>query len=605
MSPVKVIGPDKKEYQFPDGTTKDAAIRYFRSKVVGASGGVSRPEVKPKVPIPKELQGEQPYASRMIDRFGENMEGIPSMVSDLFRRSRQLYVEGKNVGGVSGASKMVSAPFRAEAETLTGMGKGALSMTAPAILARLASGEDSAKINADAVAFFLSSMLGEPAKPALEAGAKIATKPFEKIGSGARILSQEISGAGKEPVIRAARSREAAIETSQAKHQGAVEQAVEHHREAVGKHARELAESSAKHIEQEAAAREKWVQKAFEHKQGKSEAAKVSARKETLERSTEASTKILKQNIDTAHEAVRSALGARWNALRDQVGKDTPLDSVKIGNAIEMAKQRFLMGSPESLKVFNDLMKQMEFEGDQIAAEGGGLQPALKPLTWDEGRVHYSALQDKIYSGELPGNILRGLRHVADTVDSQLKKVATEKGAGETYSKLKSDWSQYMDDWKDMSSVATGGSPLARALVAQDPGFVSSQVLGKAGERMMQMAARYNQYGLSPRLMSRIRGMNAELKSLPKVKVSAEPAPYEAPALPKGKEAPRMKEIAKPAVPAPVDPVGIRRARLEEFAGRPFRFYDLFPPYLIEHMMMKNPAFREWVATQKRQELKP
>lgn len=601
MSPVKVIGPDKKEYQFPDGTTKDAAVRYFKSK--GLSPGAQQASAPA---APAATQDPREFLTRVLDSISGSAQSTAESPRKLMERSRELFKEGRTQGGLSGNLKAAEAPFRAEMETILGMLKGIGGVTTPGMFGRVAGGEDPANIVGDAGVFLTGLMGGgEPAKGTLSTAVKPVARAMEKAGSGARILSQEISGAGKEPVIRAARSREAAIETSQAKHQGAVEQAVEHHREAVGKHARELAESSAKHVEQEAAAREKWVQKAFEHKQGKSEAAKVSARKETLERSTEASTKILKQNIDTAHEAVRNALGARWNALRDQVGKDTPLDSVKIGNAIEMAKQRFLMGSPESLKVFNDLMKQMEFEGDRIAAEGGGLQPALKPLTWDEGRVHHSALQDKIYSGELPGNILRGLRHVADTVDSQLKKVATEKGAGETYSKLKSDWSQYMDDWKDMSSVATGGSPLARALVAQDPGFVSSQVLGKAGERMMQIAARYNQYGLSPRLMSRIRGMNAELKSLPKVKVSAEPAPYEAPALPKGKEAPRIKEIAKPAVPAPVDPVGIRRARLEEFAGRPFRFYDLFPPYLIEHMMMKNPAFREWVATQKRQELKP
>lgn len=593
---IRVLRPDGKFSTIPVSSLSVAVKRGYRPA----------PSLNPSLQVPKELQGQNDYFTRLEGYLDEAVKGTTGLPDTLAARSHEIFQKGKEKGGLAGGLQMAEAPFRAEGETLWDMIKGVGNVTTPALASRMANNEDPAKIMSDATTFLAGQMMGgKPAEGTLESAAKVVSKPVEKLGNATRILSQEISGAGKEPVVKAARARLAEIEKQTAKYQGATEQAAETHREAVGKHARDIAESEAKHAEQEVKAREKWVQKAHEHKTGEAQVAKVEARKQTLNRSTEEYTKILKKNIDSAHEAVRSALSSRWNALRDQVGKDTQLNSAKINDSIEMAKQRYLMGSPESLKVFNDLVKQMQFEEDQVAAESGGLAPALKPLTWEEGRVHYSALQDRIYSGELPGNVSRALRHVAETIDNQLSKVAESRGAGQVYSKLKSDWSQYMSDWKDMSSVATGGSPLARALVAKDPGFVSSQVLGKAGERLMQMAARYQEYGLSPRLMSRIRGMSAELKSLPKVKVPQEPAPYEAPAKPKAKDAPRMKDIEKPVEPPPINAELLRKQRLEEFAGRPFRFYDLFPPYMIEHMMMKNPKFREWVASQPRKELKP
>ena len=35
--PTTVIGPDQREYQFPDGTTKETAVRYFKSKGIGVA----------------------------------------------------------------------------------------------------------------------------------------------------------------------------------------------------------------------------------------------------------------------------------------------------------------------------------------------------------------------------------------------------------------------------------------------------------------------------------------------------------------------------------------------------------------------------------------
>src|SRR5689334_15670801 len=52
-SPSQTVqGPDGKLYLFPDGTTREQAIAYFRSKGIGASPDArSAPEVMPNDPI--------------------------------------------------------------------------------------------------------------------------------------------------------------------------------------------------------------------------------------------------------------------------------------------------------------------------------------------------------------------------------------------------------------------------------------------------------------------------------------------------------------------------------------------------------------------------
>lgn len=218
-----------------------------------------------------------------------------------------------------------------------------------------------------------------------------------------------------------------------------------------------------------------------------------------------------------------------------------------------------------------------------------------------------------MYSGELPGNVYKGVGYVRNALDRELAAAAKSRGAGQAYASVKSDWSRYMDDWRDMGAISTGGSPLARVLRAEDPGFVAQQVSGKAGERMAQTLGRYKKFGGNPESISKYRALGDRVKSVPKVRVPSAPGKLELPAEPKMGEAPEAKQVKPPEMrPGPrlrpvedVDPVAIRSKKLTEMAGRPFRFYDLFPPYLIEHMAVKNPAIREWLATQPREELKP
>jgi hypothetical protein len=220
---------------------------------------------------------------------------------------------------------------------------------------------------------------------------------------------------------------------------------------------------------------------------------------------------------------------------------------------------------------------------------------ALKPITWDEARTHYSALGDRLYSGELPGNVARAIRSVRDVLDEQLSSAAAKSGQGKVYSQLKSDWSDFENDWKDMSSITTkGGSPLARARMAPNSATLVPQVIGKTGDLLLGRLAKYKDAGASLPLAEGVRKLSGQIEGLPKVRVPKAPGNLELP------EAPTAKPVP------PVDPVAIRRARLLERAGRPMSWWDLlFPPAGIEHIALKNPAILEWIAKQPRKEITP
>jgi hypothetical protein len=447
------------------------------------------------------------------------------------------------------------------------------------------------------------------------------------------ILAQEVAGAGVEPVARAAERRAGAVETLKESHQEKLgehavkeaeiqkahevkkAEAAQSYRDEQAQTQKDYAEKKAAYDDKVNKSREEWVRKAYESKGAKAEQAKIAARKETLERGQQEYGRLVGDNVESTHAAVRGGLDDRWNAMREHIGKDTPLNSVKLSEAVEEGRET-LQGAPADLKVFNDLMNQMESSEAESIDTAKGTKPVLRPLTWDEGRTHYSALGDKLYSGELPGNVYRAVKKVREALDNELaqsaeKSVAEREGkaagvkARIEYGKLKLDWKQYMDDWHDMRSMANGGSPLARVFRSADAGVAEGLILGKFGDRLLETFAKYDKQGASPRLMQKLRVLNEQAKALPKVGSKAYPPKLQIPEPPKLAEAKPPKQIAEPKLPPPpkepkmpplVDPATIRRHRLEDMAARPFRWYDLFPPYLMEHILLKSPKIREYIS---------
>src|SRR6267378_792540 len=83
---VRVFGPDNKYYQFPSGTTKEAAVSFFKKK------GITSPESKPlpaqatpkvagaEVPKPAPVQqpAQQPTYGQKMDVEAEREQAVIS-----------------------------------------------------------------------------------------------------------------------------------------------------------------------------------------------------------------------------------------------------------------------------------------------------------------------------------------------------------------------------------------------------------------------------------------------------------------------------------------------------------------------------------------------
>lgn len=450
--------------------------------------------------------------------------------------------------------------------------------------------------------------------------AYLIPKVASKIPAATRIGLQEINGAGKEAVAAAERARAERV----AHNEGRTQEILANHQEklasakadfdkAMAEWEQSTGEKKAAHEAKVKDAQKKWVEKAMAAERDAEAATQAKAKRETLEAGQNAAAQKLHENIQDTHRAVKSSLDQRWNGLRDKVGRDTPLDSVKVKEAIDTAKDKYLLGSPENLKVFNDLTNQMVDEAAGKIDTPEGAQPILKPLTWEEARVHSSALGEKMYSGELPANVRKAIGSVREAVESELQNSADSKGAGKEYRKLKGDWSQYEDDWRDTSALSSGGSPLAKSIKSPTPEFTKSWTLGKGGDLVAQKLARYKQFGGNPELASTLRQLADEAKKIPNIKATIDPKEAARsvpkpglPPPPKMSSAPEMKTVAEPKLPGqepPIDPREIRLRKLEQHSGRPFKWYDAFPPFFVERMALKSPAIRKWVADQPRNEI--
>lgn len=626
---ARIKARDSRLAQFPDEELVRKVLERRPDLIVHLTAPPSAPRA------PSKLTDPEPFASRMVNRIGDAAESTEKVIPDFVNQSRTNFKEGQDQGW-KGIPKMLSAIPRAEASTLGSLGSGLYGVSTPGIIQRLSNKEDPANIVTDA-GLMLAGSGEEPVRGGLEKGAKTAADVTGKsVGKPIRILSQEIAGAGKEPVLLE-RMRNKAVTAERAsaydkakseayqdntigirEHSEAVNKAKSEYQKAVSEYDQTTAEKKAEYAQKVAKARKEWVEKAYAAKQAQQEAARVDARREILGRSQSEYGDRLRQNLQDTYKTVKSRLDSRWNGLRSTPTKsggglsilgDSLGNAVDLKDGMENAESQFLQGSPDSLKQFRDLTGWISRDADG-KIDGGGAP--LKPPTWNELRTHYSAMGDAMYGREIPANVFRALRYVRDeVVGGQLRDMAAKAGVGDKYASLLKDHSQFESDWRDMSSVTRGGgSPLAAALKAPNAATLIPQVIGKTGDLLMERLGKYRDSGASPATASAIRKLGSEIKNLPSVKVPKTPGKLELPDEPSMGPAPELKLPRDPKLrtakqPEPVnavDPVSIRRKKLTEAAAKKFSWWDTFPPYLIERLALKNPAFREWVASQPRKE---
>ena len=300
--------------------------------------------------------------------------------------------------------------------------------------------------------------------------------------------------------------------------------------------------------------RAEFVRKEAEARKADAAQAAADAQKQVLARGQQNYVQRAMVNAKETFKTTKARLDKRFNGLRDLLGDKTigsgsvkgkPIGSDAIEQSIEEAKDKFLMGAPESIKQFNDVMNLMtESNRDDPF-------PKIRPLSWQEARVHYTALGDRMYSGDLPGNVRKAVELVHDTIDKQLERVAEKNKRGKEYRSARDDWSQFKKDWDDMSNTAyaksamgEAGSPLARLVRAADPD-AAARALGN--DRIMDQLARYKQHGANVGLAQGFRELGKRAAGIENVPKASHPTPITP------KPTPTAADYKPPVKPSPVE----------------------------------------------------
>jgi len=282
--------------------------------------------------------------------------------------------------------------------------------------------------------------------------------------------------------------------------------------------------------------------------------------------------------------AISKSFDNRYNLFRKSLGEDPQVSWTPVQEAVANAEKNILQGSPESLALFRNIMKegpqldeatvfrttqkteaaanlkemmQSRYMDEatkrrieaQLTSQGIPLEPAAKgPATITEGLniPHKDAwgyaqeLNAKMHGAHLPSDVYRALESVRDSVGKMLQEAADKKGAGGVWKQLQSDYSEYAQRFLDKDS------PAYKLTHATNPEDRLGLISGKEGQNLIDTLHKYRGFGGDTEIAGKVRALQAAAsKSIPEL---AEPKP---PTYPKAPEA--------------FDPGEWRRQRLRDY----------------------------------------
>jgi hypothetical protein len=346
---------------------------------------------------------------------------------------------------------------------------------------------------------------------------------------------------------------------------------------------------------------------------------------------------IATKDVPKLDKDVRASQNSRWSAFRMAVG-DREVDWTPVQKAVVDAETNILQGSPENIAIFRNILregvnpllekasvfkktagsledilsnKNMTEEGrarlisqmgDESQFEGrGGSGPAgSEPVSipFDDARGYYTELNEKLYrSRSLPGDVRRALGSVQDAAEAQTKKVIPKEHVP-TYTKLKSDWAQYMQDFYDSDG------PLSQLKDAATSDGRLNLITGSRGANIIDALGRYARF--NPKVTSlagRLRSMMKQVRELPS----------SSPSMPGEVRPPRFPNEPKPLElanrPTSMEPLDVTKSKIEALEKMPktwgtLRPYQAVIPYYWPRLMaqkliaelLSHPQVRSWIA---------
>lgn len=347
-------------------------------------------------------------------------------------------------------------------------------------------------------------------------------------------------------------------------------------------------------------------------------------------------------NVQQVDTKVRALEGAKWNALRREIGPAN-VAWEPVQEAVSEAEENILKGSPENISIFKNILKEgegilsqasvfrggdisgatnlkevmrtmdpvrrerfmrdLENRGVDIPEEHRGSPRPGTEVPLDTARGYSTELGQKLYGREIPGDVRRALHSVQDAIEGETVKTIAKAGGKEAvmkYRQLRSNWRDYMEAFYDKDS------PLRKLKEGQDPGDKLRPITGDEGDRAIKLFGKYKDLGADVGTMGRLRSLNTQIKELPSSAPkagTAEAVSLKTPAAPVPKQAPEFKAPAAPT-DRPMNAEEARRSKLEAaaktYSHPPSRWELMFPPLHAYRLALKNllqsEGFREWLS---------
>ena len=452
-------------------------------------------------------------------------------------------------------------------------------------------------------------------------------------------LAHEAKAADKlrehaEKVDAIRKENEGKLQLARSEHEAELSKIDEEYNEKVQKVGRKTAEDEAAYQLKKEHAKDAYAKKLAEHQQKLHEAsAKLSASEvaeKTLRTGAPRGGPVYQRlagmadkianNIPVLERAVRQVYGARWNAWRQAIG---PIegDFTPVMEAVEHAEDSILKGSPENIAIFRNILKEGEdpilADASVFKGKGAGIdvkdiigsrfmseatrnrvlrsleesgvdtetgRPPLEQtdLPLEDMRGYIEELQQKLYSGKMPsGDIYRALKYVKEAAETAVEETIKAKDPKQlpVYMRLKADWSQMLEDFRDQTGA------LYKLSKSINPDTRLNFLKSAEGARVIDALQRYQRFlskgsvtgsdlidlsGWVRSLISELR--KAESAKIPKAPerptLPARPSPREMPKPPKGPESVTLglKEMPKRPETEPFSSAKYRREHIQKVA---------------------------------------
>jgi hypothetical protein len=252
---------------------------------------------------------------------------------------------------------------------------------------------------------------------------------------------------------------------------------------------------------------------------------------------------------------LKDSLDRRYDAFRQSL-KNNPSDPnevpqvnwTPVQQAVADAEKNILTGSPESVAIFRNIMKEgpqldeaSVFHSSQATEAAQNLKDLLRskqigPKGYERAMAALHAqglpvddatglpsntvsedlqiphkdawgyaqeLNAKLNGAHLPSDVYRAIKSVREAAGKVLQEAADSKGAGAAWQKIQGDYSEYAQRFLDHDS------PLYKLLNSTNPEDRLSLIAGKEGQNLIDALHKYRGFGGDTEIAGKIRALRA------------------------------------------------------------------------------------------------